>query len=532
MKSRFQSGKPRSNPSLAVPDVSAQGDLELGSDVPLSEDVVSASPYVVAGECQSGLSMHTDAPGISNGVDVAGCESGTLPRARAPPEIMDFGLSPKLTSASLLSVSERSVHPMDAESAPEESLNWVLLLPLNVEICWLIIRFSACISGVAGPSSWALAGGCCCWLHLYDNGSAAIIDLLDGVLWIEVAGAELLFNSWVLAMSGGDLQLCDQPIVPSAGCTLAGINSLAPPVVSLMQLNPSSPDDQACLVGTQLDFAFNSSADNGCWLTAASQLLASASAGMRIQCGCGFLRTVVVTAKTVAPKDGCILILLHPVEGSTMLEPLADVDGGGSFAVVSSRGIDWYVPVPVWAAVGAGASLLLLRLLVCMKMVSLAAGSISRLLVVFFMEKVDMDLDGCYRWSTRTGLALSQTISKAKSSKAPVAEVRHPGFQQVQHGNSPGNIRLNHSNGSPWTAAFQYVRRQQPNPSSSGYTILQLSKKTPLRKPSLNGSTGWSFNQRNILKTATQNLARAAQYQSGAAAVYTTTPRIQQLLNQ
>ncbi|GMH20947.1 hypothetical protein Nepgr_022789 [Nepenthes gracilis] len=98
------------------------------------------------------------------------------------------------------------------------------------------------------------------------------------------------------------------------------------------------------------------------------------------------------------------------------------------------------------------------------------------------------------RWSTRTGLALSQTISRAKSSKAPVAEVKHPGFQQVQHGNSPGNIGLNHSNGSPRTAAFQYVRRQQPSPSSSGYTILQLSKKTPLRKPSLNDSTGWSFN--------------------------------------
>ncbi|GMH12900.1 hypothetical protein Nepgr_014741 [Nepenthes gracilis] len=51
--------------------------------------------------------------------------------------------------------------------------------------------------------SWALTGGCCCWLHLYDYGSAAKIDLLNGVLWNEAAGAELLFNSWVLALSGG-----------------------------------------------------------------------------------------------------------------------------------------------------------------------------------------------------------------------------------------------------------------------------------------------------------------------------------------
>ncbi|GMH04935.1 hypothetical protein Nepgr_006775 [Nepenthes gracilis] len=74
--------------------------------------------------------------------------------------------------------------------------------------CWSCCGLSIAVKE-AGTlvhcSSWALAGGCCCWLHLYDNGSAAIIDLLDGVLWIEVAGAELLFNSWVLAMSGGDL---------------------------------------------------------------------------------------------------------------------------------------------------------------------------------------------------------------------------------------------------------------------------------------------------------------------------------------
>ncbi|GMH07534.1 hypothetical protein Nepgr_009374 [Nepenthes gracilis] len=64
---------------------------------------------------------------------------------------------------------------------------------LNVEICWYTGCIAALgdvavgslsgslhdeemvISGATVSFSWALAGGCCCWLHLYDNGSAANI---------------------------------------------------------------------------------------------------------------------------------------------------------------------------------------------------------------------------------------------------------------------------------------------------------------------------------------------------------------------
>ncbi|GMH22109.1 hypothetical protein Nepgr_023952 [Nepenthes gracilis] len=50
-KTRFQPGKSRPNPFKAVPDVSVQGDLALGSDKPLIEAIVSAPPSVVAGDC-------------------------------------------------------------------------------------------------------------------------------------------------------------------------------------------------------------------------------------------------------------------------------------------------------------------------------------------------------------------------------------------------------------------------------------------------------------------------------------------------
>ncbi|GMH32001.1 hypothetical protein Nepgr_033845 [Nepenthes gracilis] len=249
MKSRFHSGKSRSNPSV-------QGDLELGSDKPLSEAVVPDPPSVVVGDYQLALSVPAEAPSTSNGVDI---ESGILPRVSAPPEIMEIGLSPKLNAACLMSTSERSENSMDAESVPEVGIPRVASCP-------------------------AL------------------------------------------------MQLYNQPFVPSAGCNLDGFHSLDPPVESL---NPSPQDDQACLDGfvvsggtTDAPFpaikvvtrsaallllAHYRFSDAGfapagvCWRSAAQALilfLQGHTAGL---------------LDGVAPKDGCILMLLHPVEGSTML---------------------------------------------------------------------------------------------------------------------------------------------------------------------------------------------------------------------
>ncbi|GMH12870.1 hypothetical protein Nepgr_014711 [Nepenthes gracilis] len=135
MKTRFQPGKSRPNPSKAVPDVSVQGDLALGSDIPLIEAVISAPPSVVAGDCQSVLSMPADASGTSNVVVDAGCESGVLPRASVPPEIMETGLGPNLTAASLLSVSESSENSVDAESDTEVGIPRVASCPALLQVC-------------------------------------------------------------------------------------------------------------------------------------------------------------------------------------------------------------------------------------------------------------------------------------------------------------------------------------------------------------------------------------------------------------
>ncbi|GMH07515.1 hypothetical protein Nepgr_009355 [Nepenthes gracilis] len=250
------------------------------------------------------------------------------------------------------------------------------------------------------------------------------------------------------------------------------------------------------------------------------------------------------------------------------------------------------------ASLGAVASLLLpRRLLVCMKMVSLAVELLCGCrfhgsLVVFFMKKVDMDLidvdtdnaldaiadyefyggtvlsiwladdlaiafavlgtSGRFSWAFHEpdldrGYLYLQDISlwhfechllvliadsvKAerfellkhlancgsartlitKSSKALAAEVNHSGFNQVQPRELVGNIRLNHSNGSPRTAAYQYVRDRQPDPSSTGYTILKSARKTPRRSLQAAAEDMLSFNQRNDLKKATQKFGQFGQ---------------------
>ncbi|GMH18569.1 hypothetical protein Nepgr_020410 [Nepenthes gracilis] len=223
MKSRFHLGKSRSNPSV-------QGDLELGSDKPLSEAVVPDSPSVVAGDFQSALSVPAEAPGTSNGVDI---ESGILPRVSAPREIMEIGLSAKLNADCPLSTSERSGYSMDVESVPEVGIPRVASCP-------------------------AL------------------------------------------------MQLYNQPFVPSAGCNLDGFHSLDPPAESL---NPSPQMTKlawmvlcsACIVviGSPPILEIGFAPVGVCWRSAAQALIhfcRGHAAGL---------------LDGVAPKDGCIPILLH-----------------------------------------------------------------------------------------------------------------------------------------------------------------------------------------------------------------------------
>ncbi|GMH22108.1 hypothetical protein Nepgr_023951 [Nepenthes gracilis] len=79
--------------------------------------------------------MPADAPGTSNIVDDAGCESGVLPRVSVPPEIMETSLGPNLTAASLLSVSESSKNSVDAESDPEVGIPRVASCPALLQLC-------------------------------------------------------------------------------------------------------------------------------------------------------------------------------------------------------------------------------------------------------------------------------------------------------------------------------------------------------------------------------------------------------------
>ncbi|GMH12962.1 hypothetical protein Nepgr_014803 [Nepenthes gracilis] len=79
--------------------------------------------------------MPADASGTSNGVHVAGCEAGVLPRVSVPPEIMDIGLGPNLTAASMLSVSERSENSVDAELVPEFGIPRVASCPALLQLC-------------------------------------------------------------------------------------------------------------------------------------------------------------------------------------------------------------------------------------------------------------------------------------------------------------------------------------------------------------------------------------------------------------
>ncbi|GMH13993.1 hypothetical protein Nepgr_015834 [Nepenthes gracilis] len=72
----MQPGRSRSNPSNAVPDENVQGVMAMGSDQPLIKAVASAPPSLVE--------ELADAAGTSNVGDVAGCESGVIPRVSVP----------------------------------------------------------------------------------------------------------------------------------------------------------------------------------------------------------------------------------------------------------------------------------------------------------------------------------------------------------------------------------------------------------------------------------------------------------------
>ncbi|GMH21201.1 hypothetical protein Nepgr_023043 [Nepenthes gracilis] len=157
--------------------------------------------------------MPADAPGTSNGVDVAGCEAGVLPRVSVPPEIMETGLGPNLTAASLLSVSERSENSVDAESVPEVGIPRVASCPALVQLCNQQIDLTYMPSAEcqsAGIKSLAPPAESMPLLSPRSSDDQACLDAASlllasdsaGVCWRPVAQVLISLLSWSLFLMG------------------------------------------------------------------------------------------------------------------------------------------------------------------------------------------------------------------------------------------------------------------------------------------------------------------------------------------
>ncbi|GMH15580.1 hypothetical protein Nepgr_017421 [Nepenthes gracilis] len=254
-KTSLQSGRTRSNPSNAIPDENVQGVMAMGSDQPLIEAVTFAPPFLVEGDCQPVVST----PFATGGHDLElECpSSGVLleslgPSHSKPLELQTQDFAELDDASGTLIVGDVAGH--ESGALPRASVPAVNSWDQAGLVHRLIAGFP-CAEG-----AW-----CCTSDVLHGVAKKAPEGPEDPVGYNAEAGGD------TIASCPAILQQCNQQsaqlFVPSAGCNSAGFNSqtLPPEPLALTSPSPPFPDPEplstlepfAC--GLQIDSAPQSS---------------------------------------------------------------------------------------------------------------------------------------------------------------------------------------------------------------------------------------------------------------------------------